>query len=56
MLTKAGWWHDKKRKGDHDIFKHDNPPPGSHGIVQVPRHTEIRDPTAQNILKDAGLS
>lgn len=52
-LESAGWY--LKRHGDkHDIYKHNNPV-GERNIVQVPRHKEINEITAQQILKDAGL-
>ncbi len=35
--------------GDHDIY-------GKDGVtIAVPRHTEIKEPTARGILKKAGL-
>lgn len=52
-LESDGWYLWKH--GDrHDIYKSDNPK-GKQGKVQVPRHNEIKEPTAQQILKDAGL-
>ena len=36
--------------GDHTIFKAPNK-----RLVQVPRHREINENTARQILKDAGL-
>ncbi|ADY55232.1 YcfA family protein [Syntrophobotulus glycolicus DSM 8271] len=40
----------KVREGDHSIYKAPNK-----RAVQVPRHREINEITAQQILKDAGL-
>ncbi|WP_363319092.1 type II toxin-antitoxin system HicA family toxin [Desulfosporosinus sp.] len=52
-LESAGWY--LKRHGDeHDIYKHDNPVETKNS-VQVPRHREINEVTAKQILKDAGL-
>ncbi|HHW06174.1 MAG TPA: type II toxin-antitoxin system HicA family toxin [Clostridia bacterium] len=52
-LRAAGWY--LVRHGhDHDIYRHDNPP-GERILVQVPRHREINEVTAKQILKDAGL-
>ncbi|BCV20940.1 type II toxin-antitoxin system HicA family toxin [Moorella sp. Hama-1] len=52
-LKSAGWY--LKRHGDeHDIYKHDRPT-GKRDLVQVPRHREINEITAKQILKDAGL-
>jgi len=52
-LEIAGWYF--KRHGDeHDIYKHDKPL-GERNAVQVPRHREINEVTAERILKDAGL-
>ena len=52
-LENAGW--DLKRHGDeHDIYKNDKPA-GRQNEVQVPRHREIKERTANKILKDAGL-
>ena len=52
-LETAGWY--LKRYGDeHDIYKHDKPA-GERSAVQVPRHRELNEVTAQQILKDAGL-
>jgi len=55
MLERAGWWKDRTRHGDHFIYRHDDRPAGTPSIVQVPRHNEIKELTAKNILKDAGL-
>lgn len=52
-LKSAGWY--LKRHGDeHDIYKNDKPA-GQRSLVQVPRHREIKETTANQILKDAGL-
>lgn len=52
-LESAGWYI--IRHGDeYDIYKHDNPT-GDRNAVQVPRHREINDITAKQILKDTGL-
>jgi mRNA interferase HicA len=52
-LESAGWY--LKRHGDeHDIYQNNNPP-GNRGTVQVPRHREIKERTANKILNDAGL-
>lgn len=52
-LESAGWY--LKRHGDkHDIYKHDRPT-GDRNEIQVPRHREIKETTANRILKDAGL-
>jgi len=40
----------KIREGDHSVYK-----APSKRAVQVPRHNEINEVTAQQILKDAGL-
>lgn len=40
----------KVREGSHSIYKAPNK-----RIVQVPRHREINEITAQQILEDAGL-
>ena len=39
----------RRNGGDHDIYGKDDI------IVAVPRHTEIKEPTARGILKKAGL-
>ncbi len=52
-LESTGWY--LYRHGDkHDIYKHDNPA-GKRNLVQVPRHRDIDEITANQILKDAGL-
>jgi mRNA interferase HicA len=52
-LESAGWY--LKRHGDeHDIYKHDQPA-GKRNLVQVPRHREVDEITAKQILKDTGL-
>ena len=48
-LEKAGYQIARDR-GDHTVYRKDNSQP-----VEVPRHTEIKGRTAQQILKDAGL-
>ena len=52
-LESAGWYL-KRYGGEHDIYKHDKPT-GERSTVQVPKHREINEVTAQQILKDAGL-
>ena len=48
QLEAAGF--QKVRDGDHSIYKAPDK-----RIVQVPRHREINENTAKQILKDAGL-
>jgi mRNA interferase HicA len=45
-LKKAGWWLDR-HGSNHDIW--------TNGIItnQVPRHTEINELLAKNIIKEA---
>jgi mRNA interferase HicA len=53
LLKDAGWY--LARHGDeHDVFKNEDPA-GKLSIIQVPRHREIKETTANKILKDAGL-
>ncbi|MEE8816248.1 MAG: type II toxin-antitoxin system HicA family toxin [Lachnospiraceae bacterium] len=47
-LKEAGYR--KIRDGDHEIFKK----PGGR-MVEVPKHREVNENTAKQILKDAGL-
>ena len=49
QLRKAGYTLDRDN-GDHSIYEKDGCRP-----VQVPRHREINDNTARQILRDAGL-
>jgi predicted RNA binding protein YcfA (HicA-like mRNA interferase family) len=48
LLEKAGYVCN--RNGNHSIFEKPNARP-----VQVPMHTEIVEPLAKSILKQAGL-
>lgn len=49
-LTKAGWKIISGKR--HDMAKHQDHP----GVkIPIPRHTEINEFTAREILKDAGL-
>jgi predicted RNA binding protein YcfA (HicA-like mRNA interferase family) len=49
-LKKAGW--EVLHGAKHDIAKH----PNKQGIrIPIPRHTEINEYTANQILKEAGL-
>ncbi len=46
------------REGDHTTMYKPGVPkdqPPLRGLIQVPRHTEINEITAQNILKQAGI-
>ena len=50
QLEKAGWKLSSGAK--HDMMKNPNKP----GIkIPIPRHTEINEYTAKEILKEAGL-
>lgn len=50
QLVKAGWQLTSGAK--HDMAKHPNKP----GIkIPIPRHNEINEFTAKQILKEAGL-
>ncbi len=50
MLKQAGWRIIPG--GNHDIAMHPQKP---EIIIPIPRHREIKEPTAKRILKDAGL-
>lgn len=51
MLEKAGWKISSGAK--HDMAKH----PEKQGIkIPIPRHIEINEYTANQILKEAGLT
>lgn len=52
-LESAGWYL-VRHGSEHDIYKHNNPV-GDRNLVQVPRHREINEITAKQILRDAGL-
>lgn len=43
-------WKFKRSGGNHDIYEKNGFPK-----IQIPRHTEINEYTAQGILKKAGL-
>lgn len=47
-LNELGWYY-KKPGGRHDIFTKDGK------IMSIPRHKEINEITAKEILKKAGL-
>jgi len=49
-LQQAGWIITPG--GNHDIAKHPQKPEIR---IPIPRHREIKEPTAKRILKDAGL-
>ncbi len=48
-LNELGWYY-KKPGGRHDIFTKDGK------IMPIPRHKEINEITAKEILKKAGLN
>ena len=56
MLEAAGYrW---AREGDHTTMYKPGVPkdqPPLRGLIQVPRHAEINEITAQEILKQAGI-
>ena len=52
-LKQAGYR--ELREGDHTTFYNPHPIGAARKLVQVPRHTEINEITAKQILKDAGL-
>lgn len=47
-LNELGWYY-KKSGGRHDVFTKDGK------IMPIPRHKEINEITAKEILKKAGL-
>jgi mRNA interferase HicA len=50
QIQQAGWY--LKRSGSkHDVYWHDE----ERRLLTVPRHTEIPEPTAWEIQKQAGL-
>ena len=46
-VTKLGWYQDKGKK--HEKYRHD----ATSKTIQIPRHKEINEITAQRILKEA---
>lgn len=52
-LTDNGWIL-KRHGSEHDIYVNPNSI-GKQTEIQVPRHKEIKEPTANKILRDAGL-
>ena len=56
MLEEAGYsW---LREGDHTIMYKSGVPkdqPPLRGMIQVPRHNEINEITAKEIMKQAGI-
>ncbi|NLN49786.1 MAG: addiction module toxin, HicA family [Clostridiales bacterium] len=49
-ILESNNYHEVRDNGDHTIYKAPNK-----RSVQVPRHREINENTARQILKDAGL-
>jgi mRNA interferase HicA len=53
-VESAGYYR-KRHGAEHDIYKKDNPAAEQRKLIEVPRHREIDEITAKQILKDAGL-
>ena len=50
MLKKSGWII--THGGNHDLATHPDKP----GVkISLPRHKEVKEPTARGIMEDAGL-